>query len=258
MGGLFLSHAWAVHGAVGYGLAAKVNEVTYQHSLAWGAAHPDVSGCWSEHRTFETCCVKWEADTVPGENCWTDRAKFYNECCVAKSSWPPRASFSCSGRGVFWERLRQTVSLFRAFTALNDTPLHKADPKECLLGGVMASLVALVHVTTRNRTLEMKNKDFDRAEYLMKVLFSSPVTLEEILTSGWPLFLTMDFFRWDAGFLDLANQRLPGVMAGERTMRWSNTLSGAIEEAGAGRIPTDVVVKLANSVTKNGEQAGTG
>ena len=216
-----------------------VNEVTFTHAVFWGAAHPDVSSCWSETRTFEMCCVKWDSGALPGQKCWSNgnRPQLYQLCCIAKPDQPPRSFFSCVGRGVFWERLRQTVSLFRSFQALSDTPLEKANPHECLLGGVLASMLTLVHITTANRSMERKVQDYDRAEYLLKVLFSSPVTLEEILASGWPLFLTLDFFRWDPGFQELADKRLPGVMAGDQTMRWSNTLSTAIQAESNGRIP---------------------
>lgn len=233
-----------------------VNEVTFTHAVFWGAAHPDVSSCWSETRTFEMCCVKWDSGALPGQKCWSNgnRPQLYQLCCIAKPDQPPRSFFSCVGRGVFWERLRQTVSLFRSFQALSDTPLEKANPHECLLGGVLASMLTLVHITTANRSMERKVQDYDRAEYLLKVLFSSPVTLEEILASGWPLFLTLDFFRWDPGFQELADKRLPGVMAGDQTMRWSNTLSTAIQAESNGRIPTDLVMKLSSSVAKSEEQ----
>ena len=238
--------------AVGF----AANEVTYKHALFWGAAHPDISGCWSGNRSFEKCCVRWESNTRPGELCWSQdkRLQQYEACCIAKPDQPPRSFFSCVGKGLFWERLRQTLSLFRSFEALKETPLAKANPEECLLGGVLASMVALVHVTTANRSMEKKLEDYDRVEYLLKVLFSSPVTLEEILASGWALFLTLDFFRFDPGFHHLAEKRLPGILAGDRSMRWSNTLSTAIQGESSGRIPTDLVVKLSNSVAKAGEE----
>ncbi|CAE7358434.1 unnamed protein product [Symbiodinium pilosum] len=68
--------------------------------------------------------------------------------------------------------------------------------------------------------------------------------------SGWPLFLTLDFFRFDKVFQDMAEKRLPGVFAGLQTMRYSNTLSGAIQAEQGGRIALDSVVKLANSIAK--------
>lgn len=259
-GQAFWSHAWSFPQllALVVGVhAAKyktINDVTYKHALFWGSAHPDVSGCWSEELTFERCCVKWDTGVVPGKSCWRNHESEYQACCVAKADQPPRSFFSCVGKGLFWERLRQTVSLFQSFQVLHDTPLDQADPKECLLGGVLASMITLVHVTTANRSMEKKVQDYDRAEYLLKVLFSSPVSLEEILSSGWPLFLTLDFFRWDPGFHQLADQRIPGVMAGDRTMRWSNTLLTAIQGESSGRIPMDLVVKLTNSVSTSNEQ----
>ena len=259
---VFWSHTWrlpqvllaSVCGV--YGSKQRgINEVTYKNALYWGSAHPDVSGCWSPNRTFEACCVKWDSGILPGQSCWTENPeKEYEACCIAKPDQPPRSFFSCVGKSVFWERLRQTLSLFQSFQVLNDTPLDKADPKECLLGGVVASMIRLVHVTTVNRSIEKKGQDYDHAEYLLKVLFSSPVTLEEILASGWPLFLTFDFFRWDPGFQDLANQRMPGVMAGDRTMRWSNTLGNAIQGESGGRIPIDLVMKLTSSVARSNEE----
>lgn len=262
MDSFFWSHTWRLPPlllALACGIYASkqrgINEVTYKHALYWGSAHPDVSGCW-ENRTFEVCCVKWDSGILPGQSCWPESilANEYERCCVAKPDRPPRSFFSCVGKGVFWERLRQTLSLFQSFQVLNDTPLDKADPKECLLGGVLASMIRLIHVTTVNRSIEKKSRDYDRAEYLLKVLFTSPVTLEEILASGWPLFLSLDFFRWDSGFQEFANQRMPGIMAGDRTMRWSNTLTNTIQGESSGRIPTDLVVKLTSSVARSHEE----
>ena len=91
---------------------------------------------------------------------------------------------------------------------------------------------------------------YDKVEHAVRVLFESPISLEEILMSGWPLFLTLDFFRFDKVFQDMAEKRLPGVFAGLQTMRYSNTLSGAIQAEQGGRIALDSVVKLANSIAK--------
>ena len=256
----FASHSWKtlrllLFAVCGHATNQEVNDFTYKKALFWGAAHPDHSGCWERDRTFERCCVKWDSGTSVGQQCWpNETGKEYQSCCVAKADQPPRSFFSCVGKGLFWERLRQTLSLFQSFQALAKTPLEEADPKECLLGGVLASLLALVHITRVNRTLEQKHQDYDRAEYMLKVLFSSPITLEEILVSGWPLFLTLDFFRFDVGFQQLAERRLPGIMAGDQTLRFCNTLSSSIQGESVQRIQGDLVGKLVMSVARSREQ----
>eukprot|EP00435_Cladocopium_sp_Y103_P050424 s561_g15.t1 len=260
---LFTSHSWCldlplvisisalVFGAAQSSPYSDISD-TYNQALWWGAAHPGdppgTNGCFSSNRTFEHCCVSWTGE--PGElpRCWENQGAegmegtegsqlTYDACCVAKHHWAPR-SFSCDGKGIYWQRLYQTLALFRVFTELNETPLNQASPHECLVGGVLASILSLIHIgyDRQYRTQEQKDMDYERAEGLLLVLFSSPVTLEEVLVSGWPLFLSLDLFRADDGFLQMARQRLPLQAPGEHTLKWS-----------------EVVVK--NSITKSGDIA---
>lgn len=258
---VFRSHTWALslQAAVGSLAVAAASALgggtTYQDAVWWGAAHPDITGCWLGNRSFERCCVNWNIlDELPGKACWSeaDHAASYQACCVPKNDWAPRSFFSCADTGIYWERLRQTLSLFRSLTALQHSPLNGAAPQECLIGGVLVSLLELVYVSyeLRNASAPRWEHAYNKVENSMRILFSSPVSLEEILVSGWPLFLTLDFFRFDNRFQELATQRLPGVFAGFQTMKYSNTLSAAIQAEQGNRIALDVVVKLANSVAK--------
>lgn len=248
----FFSHSWrlvlpilAVHAAP---LNLRLEEVgsspaTYQQALWWGAAHPDVTGCFSGNKTFERCCVNWVDDTIPS-GCWED-VSAYDSCCVAKADWAPR-SFSCNDHGLYWQRLRQTLSLFRVFTELRETPLDRASPRECIIGGVLASILSLVHVGhyKGSRSQAQKEMDYDRAEDLLLVLFNSPVTLEEILVSGWPLFISLDLFRFDEAFQEMARQRLPLQALDAHTLRWSDSFVEVIQRGQGSRIRTDTLVKL--------------
>lgn len=245
---LFCSHSWylsiaTIAGqALGFTHNSHFSQSTYDHALRWGAAHPDSSGCWSGNQTFETCCVHWNG--APPGTCW-DGSRTYESCCVAKTEWAPR-SFSCNDKGLYWQRLRQTLSLFRVFTELRETPLDQASPKECLIGGVLSSMLSLIHVGhyRQYRTQEQKDEDYDRAESLLLTLFSSPVTLEEILVSGWPLFISLDLFRFDEAFQQMAHKRLPLQPPKEHTIKWSETVVKAVQNGQGRRIPVDTVLKL--------------
>ena len=88
--------------------------------------------------------------------------------------------------------------------------------------------------------------DYERAEGLLLVLFSSPVTFEEVLVSGWPLFLSLDLFRADEGFLQMARQRLPLQTPGEHTLKWSEVVVKSIQNGQGSRIAMEPVIRLGN------------
>ena len=249
---VFSSHTWIFDVPLIIALAAGRSQVethretyTYQQALWWGAAYPgdpdDTSGCFSSNRTFEQCCVSW---TEP-PNCWRAENLTYESCCVAKQHWAPR-SFSCNSKGPYWQQLHQTLALFRVFTELNETPLNKASPRECFIGGVLASILSLIHLgqDRQYRTQEQKDQDYERAEDLLLVLFRSPVTLEEILVSGWPLFLSLDLFRTDEGFRQMAQERLPLEAPGEHTLKWADLLIKSIQHGQGSRIAVESVIRL--------------
>lgn len=271
---LFTSHSWCLDLPLVISISALVcgaalsnpstsysdigDRDTYNQALWWGAAHPGdppgTNGCFSSNRTFETCCVSWTGE-LP--TCWEKEQGAqmemegsnltYDACCVAKHHWAPR-SFSCDGKGMYWQRLYQTLALFRVFTELNETPLNQASPQECLVGGVLASILSLIHIgyDRQYRTQEQKDMDYERAEGLLLVLFSSPVTLEEVLVSGWPLFLSLDLFRADEGFLQMARQRLPLQTPGEHTLKWSEVVVKSIQNGQGSRIAMEPVIRLGN------------
>lgn len=280
---LFTSHSWCldlpfvisisalVCGAALSNPSTSYSDIgdrdTYNQALWWGAAHPGdppgTNGCFSSNRTFETCCVSWTGE-LP--TCWEKQGAqmermegsnlTYDACCVAKHHWAPR-SFSCDGKSMYWQRLYQTLALFRVFTELHETPLNQASPQECLVGGVLASILSLIHIgyDRQYRTQEQKDMDYERAEGLLLVLFSSPVTLEEVLVSGWPLFLSLDLFRADEGFLQMARQRLPLQTPGEHTLKWSEVVVKSIQNGQGSRIAMEPVIRLGNSITKSGDVA---
>ena len=257
----FLSHAWHVFAS----MAATSStcraqkppgiQAVYEQALQWGAAHPDISDCWleSSNQTFEACCVQWSRNETPGQDCWDagQRTKRYEHCCVPKLDWAPRSFFSCTGKGAYWERLRQTLALFRDFKELSSTPLVNADPQKCLIGGVLGHMLALVHVShyKHGRTQAQKDRDYDAAEYLLKALLQSPVSLEELLVTGWPLFLSLDLFRLDPGFQRMAQRRVPiPVRLSEESRRWSHELGQAIDAGSGKRIPLDALMKFLDSI----------
>lgn len=107
-------------------------------------------------------------------------------------------------------------------------------------------MLSLIHVGhyRQYRTQEQKDEDYDRAESLLLTLFSSPVTLEEILVSGWPLFISLDLFRFDEAFQQMAHKRLPLQPPKEHTIKWSETVVKAVQNGQGRRIPVDTVLKL--------------
>jgi len=257
MGDPFSSHSWCLNlplvlslatFQVGSGVTSA--EETYKQALWWGAAHPshpDIDGCFSRNRTFEHCCVRWENE-IP--TCWSSEGNLtYESCCIAKQHWAPR-SFSCNGQGLYWRRLRQTLALFRVFTELNDSPLNKASPHECLVGGVLASMLSLIHLGhyKHSRTPENKSRDYEVAENLLLQLFRSPITLEEILVSGWPLFVSLDLFRSDKGLQQMAQERLPLQPPGPHTLKWSEVVVKSIEQGQSRRISSESVLRLGKLV----------
>ena len=255
---LFASHSWRALSAsvvVVAGIQGFSTQSQAVHELAfeWGAAHPDLSGCWSGNETFEACCISWSLNETPGQACWgAHRSARYAHCCIPKPDFAPRSFFSCTGKGIYWERFRQTLALFRDFSELSTTPLDKANPKECLIGGVLGQVLALVHVShyKHYRSQAEKERDYDRAEHFLRVLLQSPVSLEEVLVSGWPLFLSLDLFRSDPSFQNMAQRRLTNPFSlSKESQQWSYSFSHAIGAGSGKRISVDALLKLLELVS---------
>ena len=111
----------------------------------------------------------------------------------------------------------------------------------------MLSLIHLGHYK-HSRTPENKSRDYEEAENLLLQLFRSPITLEEILVSGWPLFVSLDLFRSDKGLQQMAQERLPLQPPGPHTLKWSEVVVKSIEQGQSRRISSESVLRLGKLV----------
>lgn len=167
-------------------------------TLQWRGAMPDATGCWVEAGfTFEKCCVPWGAKDLGSiyrgnPACWT-HGFTYDRCCLPPEV--PRDFFSCDQSGSAWRHFREGMGLSKPFTECGISDVLQLAVDECLLGGVLA---ALVHI---HMTVEIVNRQgsaaggiegvFDRGARLLWLVLNSPLSLDEILSSGWPLFKTL-------------------------------------------------------------------
>eukprot|EP00931_Biecheleriopsis_adriatica_P077510 TRINITY_DN51060_c0_g1_i1.p1 TRINITY_DN51060_c0_g1~~TRINITY_DN51060_c0_g1_i1.p1 ORF type:complete len:704 (+),score=118.90 TRINITY_DN51060_c0_g1_i1:178-2289(+) len=160
-------------------------------SGSWGAATPEPSTCWvQEGFTFEFCCVAWEENDVGVGNrlCWTEGYTF-EKCCAARLV--PRDLFSCADRGLLWQRFRHEVGLSRDLAGSGLKEAVKRPIATCLLGGLVAALSHLAAVASRalhdRREASVLPTVFDRANSVLALVLRSPVSLDEMLVSGWPI-----------------------------------------------------------------------
>eukprot|EP00971_Amphidinium_carterae_P009428 186175-Amphidinium_carterae.1 len=208
-------------------------------ALVWGAAFPDTTDCWSTDRTFEQCCVAWDLEGSVVPRCKLEGgqslAAFHDKCCVPSKSWPPRSFFSCTHQDEYWQVLRKVLALKDELTTLiHRAPPYLANLEECIVGGVTARIVEIA-IASRywlqqiKREAASKLEDYESAEQSLDVLLRSPITLEELLASGWEIFTAVSFLR-SLEAVQVARQYLPGLHTGMSTTQRGIDLLAAVRE----------------------------
>eukprot|EP00928_Gymnodinium_smaydae_P054734 TRINITY_DN38467_c0_g1_i1.p1 TRINITY_DN38467_c0_g1~~TRINITY_DN38467_c0_g1_i1.p1 ORF type:complete len:777 (+),score=47.98 TRINITY_DN38467_c0_g1_i1:58-2331(+) len=147
-------------------------------------------GCWNSQITFEQCCVPWDAkdavsalETKGNPLCWTSGFS-YEQCCVPGPV--PRDMFMCDDRGEIWQRFRRDMMFGANFAHTDLATLRFADTSTCLLGGLIVALAFLVAASASNKETSF-DRTFDFASAILRLVFLSPASLDEVLASGWPL-----------------------------------------------------------------------
>lgn len=159
---------------------------TAGRTAAFSQAVP--SDCWNQGWTWEHCCVPWsDKDKGIGNvGCWTHG--FTYERCCEPTPGKPREFFACGGRGELWERFRRDMMLGRDWSSTQAALVVQRHISECLLGAVLAALVHLaVVVVARERLGGDASEAWAVADQYLRVLLMSPVSIEEIVASGWPM-----------------------------------------------------------------------
>mmetsp|Transcript_87424 Transcript_87424/g.280443 ORF Transcript_87424/g.280443 Transcript_87424/m.280443 type:complete len:708 (+) Transcript_87424:61-2184(+) len=148
-----------------------------------------VSSCWSAAFTFERCCAGWRVEDVGVGNteCWVTGLT-YERCCVP-SLGAPRDIFACRDAAPAWSDLRRVIGFANP---LGDRPLKAfhLDVKECLLGALAAAMATALHLSYDDRHGKAMSA-YSKADWLLRVVMRSSVSLEELVSCGWGLFTMM-------------------------------------------------------------------
>ncbi|CAK9059963.1 unnamed protein product [Durusdinium trenchii] len=158
--------------------------------LADGAARFG-AGCWA-NQTWEHCCAaKSEYGTGHG-SCFGSLHR-YKACC--EPSQVPRDIFRCQDRGKVWSELRTGIIYARVFHELPDSESLRWRAGECFIGALMASLVFLAYAGAKRSSEKILQQGWHLAEELFSILLRSPITIDELLLSGWHLGAILLFLR---------------------------------------------------------------
>lgn len=173
---------------------APVDIAAFSSARGLVAATPDSSGCWKESHdfTFEVCCVAWsDADVGVGDpNCWTLDYS-YERCCLPRAT--PRSFFSCEERGPIWQRFRREVALSRNLASSGLLDILRMPVSNCFLGSLVAVLLHVYVVSASEETRPDSSSGYNlfqaynRASDWLKVMLRSPISMDEVLSSGWPV-----------------------------------------------------------------------
>eukprot|EP00927_Polykrikos_kofoidii_P010905 TRINITY_DN14601_c0_g2_i1.p1 TRINITY_DN14601_c0_g2~~TRINITY_DN14601_c0_g2_i1.p1 ORF type:complete len:810 (+),score=93.27 TRINITY_DN14601_c0_g2_i1:57-2432(+) len=158
-------------------------------SAAWATqASVDQSNCWIRGRSFEHCCVPWRgpSNRTSHRDCWS-RGYTYESCCPPVPGRPPRDFFLCGDRHDRWRKFRLNMILQRNFAEADVSGMIKRDPRECLLGALVAALAYLFMAATFKPGKNASEFEYLRADRLLGVVLRSPMTFDEIFASGWPI-----------------------------------------------------------------------
>ncbi|CAJ1403468.1 unnamed protein product [Effrenium voratum] len=198
-----------------------------------------MAGCWV-NKTWESCCAvaapEWGlggCDAGPG---------YFEECCRAREA--PRQIFSCS-KSAEWSALRIGVIYARPFTELPDLEALRWRASECFLGSVTAALcfLALEGAQAEVRGLSGRlSSAFRVAEELVVLLLRSPISMDEVLLSGWHLGAILLFLRSLKSIEEVAGPWDPDPVAGSEEY-WLLRQLEALPGAATLRVHQDLALK---------------
>ncbi|CAE8637536.1 unnamed protein product, partial [Polarella glacialis] len=198
---------------------------TLPASGTWGASVPDFTGCWAEPGfDFQVCCVAWtpEGVGVGNPNCWQAGYTF-EHCC--QPTLTPRDLFSCDERDPLWRTFRREMYLSRNLAGSGLFEALKLEMSDCLLGGLLAALSHVVAVASTVTTLEgtihsrerenaeaVLPKVYERASSLLRMVLRSPLSLDEILQSGWAIGKVLTSLRFMKPVYEYLQVRTSGIL----------------------------------------------
>ncbi|CAE7840766.1 unnamed protein product [Symbiodinium sp. CCMP2592] len=153
-----------------------------------------LKSCWS-NRTWEECCaVRSETYGTGLQDCFLGESAWQSCCNVTEV---PRDIFSCRDRGEEWRRLRTGLIYAAPLQQLPSPERMRWRASECLLGALLASLIqlSLEGFFTDGLMSQRVGVGFQIAEDLFTLLLRSPISVNEIMLSGWHLGAVLLFLR---------------------------------------------------------------
>ncbi|CAE7807977.1 unnamed protein product [Symbiodinium sp. CCMP2456] len=151
--------------------------------------------CWSNRSWEECCAVRSEAYGTGLQDCFLSPST-WDRCCNVTQV--PRDIFSCRDRGEEWQRLRMGIMYAVPLQQLPNPARMRWRASECLLGGLLASLIQLSMegFSAGDGFLSQRvSTAWEIAEDLFTLVLRSPLSVNEIMLSGWHLGAVLLFLR---------------------------------------------------------------
>lgn len=200
-----------------------------------------LADCWV-NTTWEHCCAAPSDLGTGDEECFSgDR---FIECCHPRKA--PRDIFRCHDRGRDWSDLRTGIIYARVFQELPDPERLRWRPGECFLGAVMSALFYLAIAAGSPKTPEaVLRHAWQHADDMVLLMLRSPVSVDEILLSGWHLGAILVFLRSSPRVEQIAGPWAMDPLQNSREVQFLQLLEGLPMAANL-RVRQDLAFEIFN------------